>query len=252
LVFLAIAAAVLAVAVATARAVLGTSVDAYVAAGLGRSYGLRSRVAAREITSIRASHLWDILRRGDSQQPTYALVTDVGNDIFYGQNVETITGWVDGALATLASLGARTTLVQLPLASVLDVRWAQIQLLEKIYAGGRKIDVPQAQADARRLAVGLTELAARHGIPQVPQERQWYAFDPIHIRPASELEAWWRFLAPWRAEASAASPLATRPSLAVRVRARLARPDERWWLGRRQTAAQPALEWADGTTISLY
>jgi hypothetical protein len=241
------------VAVATATAVLGASADVYVAAGLGRSYGARSRVFVRELAGVRESRLWDVLRAGAGERRTYALVTDVGNDIFYRQTVDTIASWVDRCLDDLAALGARTSVVQLPLGSVLDVTWAQIQLLEKIYAGGRAIDVATAQDAARRLAARLEEATRRRGVALVPQERRWYGFDPIHIRRRCELEAWHRFMAPWRDEpASALATLARRPTVAARVRARLARPDERWLFGRRQRGAQPALRLADGTTISLY
>jgi hypothetical protein len=70
------------------------------ALGLGRSYGLRSRVLFRSLPSILECGLWSRL----SELPpasTTALVTDVGNDILYGASVGSLSSWVEECVARL-------------------------------------------------------------------------------------------------------------------------------------------------------
>src|SRR5439155_11570702 len=79
------------------RAWLGSPVEILCAHGHGRSYGLASRVLFRELPGIVECGLWRALASAPAR-PTLALLTDVGNDIMYGRDVEEIAGWVETAL----------------------------------------------------------------------------------------------------------------------------------------------------------
>ena len=65
--------------VSAARASAGPDVEVFAALGLGRSYGMESRVLARTLPGILDSGLWAALA-GLPPLPTRAVVTDVGND----------------------------------------------------------------------------------------------------------------------------------------------------------------------------
>ncbi|MCZ6542107.1 MAG: hypothetical protein O6768_00410, partial [Planctomycetota bacterium] len=76
-------------AVGIAQAILGTPLEVLIAMGHGRSYGQRSRVLGRSLPGIVDCGLWDALLHG-SGRPTYALLTDIGNDVMYGASVPSI------------------------------------------------------------------------------------------------------------------------------------------------------------------
>ncbi len=50
------------------------------AAGYGRCYGVKSRFVLRDLPPILDCGLWSALRK-TSHAPTYALLTDIGNDL---------------------------------------------------------------------------------------------------------------------------------------------------------------------------
>src|SRR5947207_14876376 len=71
------------IVVSTARQTWGPDIEIFGALGHGRSYGADSRVFVRRLPGILQSGLWrDLAAR--PPVPTRALVTDVGNDILYG------------------------------------------------------------------------------------------------------------------------------------------------------------------------
>ncbi len=86
--------------VGIAQASLGGPLDVVAAMGHGRSYGMWSRVLVRELPGIATCALWDALDRRP-RLDTVALVTDIGNDIFYGASIDEIVSWVDVTLARL-------------------------------------------------------------------------------------------------------------------------------------------------------
>jgi len=201
------------------RACFPGPLEILAAIGHGRSYGQSSRVLSRELPGIGACGLWDALAQGDRGEPreTVALLTDLGNDVVYGSEVDAIAGWIDASLARLANVGARTAIVRDPL-------------------------------DERVLAIARARAAS-----VVDQRGDWYGFDPIHIRRSRRAEAWKTLLAgllPVERQGFDGLPGALPP--ADRARLRRARPQWRRLLGREQRRSQPSAELLDGTTIALY
>ena len=81
----------------TVQTIWPPPMEILVAAGLGRSYGLTSRILGRSLPSILTCGLWEKLKQGPSL-PTAALLTDVGNDLLYGASVKQLVSWVDTCL----------------------------------------------------------------------------------------------------------------------------------------------------------
>ena len=98
-----------------ARQRLGGPLDVHAALGHGRSYGRRSTVLIRSLPGVLESGLWPALEAPaqGASVALHALLTDVGNDIVYGHDPDTIAGWIDTCIGRLAGLGARIVMTRL-------------------------------------------------------------------------------------------------------------------------------------------
>ena len=94
------------IVVETARLVLGAPLEVFVAMGHGRSYGKPSRILGRTLPGIVECDLWAALKERPAL-PTFALVTDIGNDVAYGYETGAIASWVEACLDRLGESGAR-------------------------------------------------------------------------------------------------------------------------------------------------
>lgn len=233
----------------TARLVWGQPVEIFSALGHGRSYGLTTTFFGRELPGIVQCGLWRAL---DASPPadTYALVTDIGNDLAYGASIETTLQWVTTCLDRLAAHQSTITLTALPLASLRELSPRRFQFFQSLFFPTRKLVLADLLAQAEELDRRLAAIAAERQIRLISQEKAWFLFDPIHIRTAHWPHAWGAMLGPWRdapqVELTARSSL--RRWLYLRTRA----PETRRWWGVEQRCAQPSGKLPDGTTIALY
>ena len=101
----------------TVQTIWPQPMEMLVAAGLGRSYGLTSRILGRSLPSILTCGLWEKLEQGPSL-PTTAFLTDVGNDLLYGASVKQLVSWVETCLERLQPFCETVVLARLPLASL--------------------------------------------------------------------------------------------------------------------------------------
>jgi len=235
--------------VETIRLALGSPLDILVAYGHGRSYGIDSCVLGRRLVGIVHCGLWEALA-GRSRLPTYALLTDVGNDLVYGASVQQISAWVETCLARLAEVGAENVLGRLPVENLYRVSpWH--------YRAARRLLFPRSDLslnDARRAATALDEalvvMAERFGATLVAPRATWYGIDPIHVKMRRWNESWREFVSSWPVSEKNFSP--PRGSLRRWVSLRRLWPAQRWLFGREQRAEQPVGRLNDGTQLSLY
>lgn len=234
--------------VETACRVWGRPLDLLAAIGHGRSYGMKSTVLMRSLPGINECGLWDAL----ADRPpaaTAALVTDIGNDLFYGATPEQIAGWVEQCLDRLAAFDATIVMTRMPVCNLDHVREWQFRLVRGVMFPGCRLSLCELAERALRLDARLTQLARERGCRLVEPDAGWYGFDPIHIKWAHWGGAWSQILLPWVGELEAAAARASLPRWL-----RLARfaPHRRWILGREQLRPQPCGRLPDGTQISLY
>ena len=231
-------------ALAAASARLGAPLEALAALGRGRSYGTDSWFLCRRLPGISSCGLWRALRTGEPRS-TWALVTDVGNDLPYGATPTSILEWVEQALDRLEAAGARTVITSLPLDNLRRIPAWQFELWRKLIFPLHRTSREAILARAEDLDAGLRALARLRGLALVEHQRSWYGADPIHVRRSQRSSAWSAILAPWGAQA----PRTSRPSVPppwVLV------PERRWILGLEGGRPQPCARLADGTTLSLF
>jgi hypothetical protein len=219
--------------------------DVLAAVGLGRSYGACSRVLGRSLPGVLECGLWTALERRPPG-PLVALLGDVGNDLLYGYDTDTIVRWVDTCLTRLRSLGARLLLTSLPprVGAISRTRFLLFRSALFPYSTLRYEDLPGAVATLDR---GLLERAERYGAAWAELRREWYGIDPIHIRLRQSGEAWAAIL-------SALQPVPPCPPVGMQrsLRTYHLLAERQWLFGREVRGTQPCVRDPDGTTVSLY
>jgi len=228
----------------TSAELLGAPLEVHAAMGRGRSYGADSSFFVRRLGGIAGCGLWPALERGEPR-PTYALLTDVGNDLPFGAAPRTILGWIEQALDRLQAIEARTVITTLPLANVLRLPAWEFELWRRVMFPFHGVSRTAVLDGARAVDQGLRRLARERGLALIEPAPGWYGRDPIHIARARRAEAWRQVLAPWGA-AGHGAPLPRLPATWTLA------PAQRWILGVEGLASQPCARLEDGTTLALW
>jgi hypothetical protein len=227
--------------VGTMRAAAGPDLEIFGAFGHGRSYGRRSCIPFRCLPGIRECGIWEALARRPPADAA-AVITDVGNDILYGESATTILGWVSECLDRLST--PAVTITGLPLPGLAVLGRARFVLTRSILFPGSLVSRDRAVSEASEVNDGLRGLAERSGARFVPPDPAWYGADPIHIRPRRMADAWASILS----TAANPSPSTARNALGLW----LAAPERRWVFGIARTRRQPAWIGPERTRLNLY
>ncbi len=101
--------------------------DVKVAAGHGRSYGVTSQVLIRGLPGITDCALWSRLDAVE-HLPTYALLTDIGNDIPYGIDPQRLLSWVNWCIDRMQEHTAQIVMTNLQIATIESLSEAHYEL----------------------------------------------------------------------------------------------------------------------------
>jgi hypothetical protein len=227
----------------------GGPVELLIAKGHGRSYGKRSTVLGRGLPGIIECGLWDALDPHD-QRPTFALITDIGNDVAYGAEVSDIAEWVGTCIERLAQARARIVMTTLPMESLRRLSPARFKVARSILFPANRFSLDEALARCGELDGRVRRLAGSYDIRIMEHEGHWYGVDPIHIRQRHLVAAWTRIMGAWT-DASK-TRIQVRRSALRWLRLRSLTPQRWWLLGSQRGRPQPAGRLADGSMISLY
>lgn len=229
---------------------LGGPLAIYAAHGHGRSYGESSTVLIRQLPGILSCGLWPALA-ASAPAPTYALLTDVGNDLVYGSTPEAVMRWVETCVDRLLSHRARVVITGLPWFALRDTPAWRFRFLARLFFPFHPISRAELVARAVELHNSLKIFSASKELAWVDPEPGWYGFDPIHVRRRARQAAWLRFVSSWsRDDVSSSERCALHLPNTLRLWSMP--PEKRLFLGIKQHHAQPRWRGADGTTIALY
>ena len=237
------------------------------ALGYGRSYGKKARILWWRFPGIEECGIWKILEAAPPR-PTFALVTDVGNDIGYGVEVPQILAWVRASLERLVAVESRTLMTLLPVESLGALSPWKYRLFRRLLFPSCQLPQGEVLQRARELNESLRNLGRATGAAVVEPERRWYGLDPIHIRRSLRREAWRSILERWveprwlggrwteaalpfEGRLPPAQPRAAGLSIGWTA-AQLLRPEIWWRFGRERRTPQPCRAFGDGTTLALY
>lgn len=229
------------VVVASARSAFGPEVEILAAHGLGRSYGLESRVLARTLPSILDCGLWSALD-ALPRKATRALVTDVGNDILYGASAEQILRWVEAAVERLSRFSDDVVVAGLPVGSIRCLSRRRFLVFRTAFYPRCRLPFAAVADASARVEEGLASLAARHGARFVPLRPEWYGYDPVHFRVGRWRDAWEQILG---------APV-TRPAVTEALRILALPAERRRVLGVDRRRPQPGLRLPGGGRVWMF
>jgi hypothetical protein len=232
-----------------AQMAFGGPLDLLAALGHGRSYGMTSRVLFRELPGIESCGLWQALS-DRPPLPTAALLTDVGNDIFYGASLDEITGWVELALDRLALQRARIIMTLLPDDNAASISEWRFRLMRRMMFNRCRLGLNEVKDLIAALNQRLQAIAVRRSIHVVAQRANWYGFDPLHIRMRHWPRAWSEILDTWQNDSQ--KTFSPETSLSRWLYLRSLAPLERTVLRRVHRAEQPSGRLSDGSAVSYY
>ena len=236
--------------VETARLICGSPCRFLIACGAGRSYGVKTSALCRQLPGITECGLWDALREGQ-RLPTFALLTDIGTDIMYGYQTDTIIGWVRRCVDLLGQHSARTILMALPMQRIERVSPSCFLFFRSFLFPTQQIKFKQVIITARALNLALHDLAVEQKATIVQHEAHWYGLDPIHSRMRYWPYIYQQSLKPWL-EVSREVPSRATSSLRRGLYLRLLVPHWRRICHHEQRRDQPAGVLPDGSTIAMY
>lgn len=236
--------------VETAARTVGGPIDFHAAFGHGRSLGLYTRVLGRGLCGLLDAGLWRALDDDARPDASYALVTDIGNDLMYEVEPKIICRWVEKILSRCQSVARRVVVTELPLESIERLGPRRYTFVRRVIFPRCRLSLDEARRRAAVVNEAIHRAAAECGATVVGHRAAWYGFDPIHIRRAEFARAWAAILTPWN-ERGGAAELA-RGSLRRWIYLGVISPEKRAFFGIERRRRQPAGRLADGSTVSLY
>jgi len=228
----------------------GAPLEVVAAHGHGRSYGTWSRIVLRAVPSVLHCDLWSHLQAHPSPRATTrAVLTDVGNDIFYGVPPQRLLEWVRLCAERLDGVAGERVITGLPLGSLEHFGPRSYNLLRRCIFPRSPVDLEGARAAAHAVEAGLERIAAATGARFVRPADDWYAVDRIHPAPWKRREAWAHYMGRWPDWSGALRSTRRRWLQAPFVWSR--RPAAWRFVGRERRTAQPVVR-DGGATLWLY
>lgn len=175
----------------------GREVRLFVAHGPGRSYGVEAGAMGVQFTGIVHCGVFDAVEKSrrslkentGKEVHTWALLTDIGNDVMYQSGVERLLDWVGQIVDKLRGLDARVGVTSLPLDSIEAVPSWKYGLLRPLFFPFRPMPQEEAVNQLKQIQENL-ETAGKEGkIRLLPTWPEWYGFDHIHLHGRSRGEA---------------------------------------------------------------
>ncbi len=159
---------------------VGGPSEILVAAGHGRSYGLSSQVMIRELPGIVRCGLWEQLSTRVII-PSYALLTDIGNDIPYGVCPEQILQWVTWCVDELTKASAQIVITNLPIESIEALSNRRFQFFRHLFFPSCTLSRIEVVSRAKVVYQGIATLAQQKQLILCEQSRQWMGADGFHV-----------------------------------------------------------------------
>jgi hypothetical protein len=234
----------------------GVPLEIFAALGHGRSYGKNSSVGGRILPGIAPCGLWERWENS-ARLPARALVTDIGNDLFYNETAEQILEWIRLALRQLRPRCEQLALTLVPVENAQAISASFYRAFLSVCFPHCRVSHGEMIERAAALNRGLIELAAEYQATLIEQPRAWYGWDPIHHRRGQRRIAWETIFGSWRTPRENFFDFQKNffrcgNELHWWTWWRHGWPARMEWRGRALERAQPCLVWPNSTRLSLF
>lgn len=224
--------------------------DIQVAAGHGRSYGAASHVFIRGLPGITGCALWSRLDAVEPL-PTYALVTDIGNDIAYGIDPRRLLSWVNWCIDQMQGHAAQIVMTNLQIATIESLSEARYRIVRRVLFPSCRLSLGDVLERAKIVHQGLADIARDRRVILVESESEWFGPDAIHVSPWKRTAYFSRVCG--RLQTAGKDSLngsePGRTPLTWRRRPRFAQMTLMGW---QRCQPQPSGRLSDGSLVSLY
>lgn len=232
-------------------------VDLVFACGHGRSFVKTSRVLGWQLPGLIDAAWYERLRQYPAQR-TFAMITDVGNDLFYRRTPEEILSSVERCIYRLGTID-HGVLIGPPMDRLRQLRPSEFAKLRSMFFPRSSLQLSEAMQGAERIAEGLEAIAANLGFSHVKPDLQWYGWDPIHVRWRQRFSFWANIVADYlpmlgwdRNTRRNEGRETVRWNASDLLSMCLARSYNQRWLLFDRSAPQPWRVRPDGTSVSFF
>lgn len=229
---------------------VGGPSDVLVAAGHGRSYGELSQVMFRELPGITSSDLWKRLELANAR-PSYALLTDIGNDIPYGHTPKQILAWVNWCVSRLQRQTVNIVMTNIPIASIEAISEWRYKMLRPVLFPNCELSRSEIIERARVVHQGLVEMAASKCFELLEPSSGWFGADAIHVR-IWKRKLFYRYVTKRFSSSSEMQCSVAEKTPWFSVWKQPPRFAYKKVFGQEQHNQQPSGQLTDGTVISMY
>ena len=220
----------------------------YTAHGMGRSYIYPdSACGFRKLPGILCSGIWDALLITINENQSFALITDLGNDLLYGSNAVEVAQSAEESIRRLRAWSpeCRIVMTRPPVESVRKLGWLRFFVARTILFPLTRLTLTATQTETLKLDQLLVDIADHLEVSLIKPDPVWYGVDPIHVRWRSQHAAFSQILAEWFDTSDNATTKQRLPAtLTKRPLAEL-----RWLCGLEKRTCQPAIAARD---VSIF
>ncbi len=214
--------------------------------GMGRSYSAkRCRFVFRQLPGILESGIWNALTETSTAVPTFALLTDFGNDLVFGSPPDDVAAAARECIDRLRASNAATHIVMTrpPLSTVQALSGFRFSFFRNVLFPKCRMSLAEIRTAVEELDRLIVELATDTEVSLIEPAAHWYGLDPIHVLRQYQTDAFSLMMDAWNL------PSPVRESQPVRW----VRPaaETRWRFGREHRTPQPVQSTPD-TAIYAY
>jgi hypothetical protein len=224
--------------------------DVQVAAGHGRSYGTASRVLIRGLPGITCCAFWSRLEAVE-HLPTYALLTDIGNDIPYGVDPRRLLSWVNWCIDRMQDHSAQIVMTNLQIATIESLSEAHYRIVRSVFFPFCRLSLRDVIERASIVHQGLADIARDRRVILVESEPEWFGPDAIHVLPWKR-KAFYSRVCGRLQTADQHSLDGSEPGRTPLAWLRRPRFEQMTLLSRQRRQHQPSGRLSDGSLVSLY
>ena len=166
--------------------VKGTAMTVFVAHGPGRSYGVDTGSFGIKFRALSRCQLLPAIEEAAKDNPaahTWALLTDIGNDIMHGVSVKHLMVRVRRTVERLRHLGATVGVTSLPVEGLAEIAPWKFRVARRLVYPLSRVPRDEVLSQVNAIQNELRDMESRSEIQLLPARREWYGPGRVSSAP---------------------------------------------------------------------